>query len=75
MTYEVVDGEVAITGYTTKPTGTLVIPDEIGGYPVTALSLRMLFIILQRPVFGAAKTMLSTVAMTGAFCLIRKKPS
>ena len=38
LTYEVTDGAVTITGYSTSPTGTLTIPDSIGDYPVIAIA-------------------------------------
>lgn len=36
--YYVLDGNAMIDGYVEKPTGELVIPDTLGGYPVTAIS-------------------------------------
>ena len=37
LKYEIADGEVTITGYTTEPEGDLVIPEMIEGYPVTGI--------------------------------------
>ena len=37
LLYEIADGEVTITGYTDDVPADLVIPDTIGGYPVTKL--------------------------------------
>ncbi len=35
--YSVKDGKATITGYTSEPTGDLVIPDTLDGYPVTSV--------------------------------------
>lgn len=35
--YSVSGGEATVTGYVRKPTGALVIPDTLGGYPVTVI--------------------------------------
>ena len=37
LKYEIADGEVFITGYVEKPVGDIVIPEMIGGYPVTVI--------------------------------------
>jgi hypothetical protein len=37
FTYEVVDDEIEITGYSTLDTGSLQVPPEIGGLPVTRI--------------------------------------
>ena len=37
FTYSVSGGKATVTGYVRKPTGALVIPDTLGGYPVTAI--------------------------------------
>ena len=36
FTYEVADGEATITGYTGEG-GNIMLPSELGGYPVTAI--------------------------------------
>ena len=38
FTYVISSEGATITGYVEKPTGELVIPDTIGGYPVTVIS-------------------------------------
>lgn len=37
LTYEIVDGEASITGYTNSHPTNLIIPSTIGGYPVTSI--------------------------------------
>jgi len=41
--YKLEDGEAEITGYVRKPTGDLVIPGDLDGYPVTGLRENLFF--------------------------------